>query len=175
MIESKKSHQLIIDQSHKGHSHPCLFETSIEGFKFTVNNFQICFSYERAQKNEDIIIIEQLLRFEEVLPLVDWSRLTFREFESFLRDVNSSPCVAKKDILKKPRSFLIFGEMNWMDVVRVKKGLDIVKQSIGSIISLDFISSCSKISIGFKELHNSGVLKDDHFYKIHEFNSKSLN
>lgn len=169
MFESKKSNKLIMDQSHRGNSHPCQFDTSIKEFRFTANNFQICFEYEGTQKNEDIVIIEQLLRFEEVLPFLDWSRLTFREFESFLRDVNSSQCVETSK-LKKAQELFNFWKDQLAYVVRVKQGLDIIKQNIGTIRGLDFIDSCLKISKGFKDLHRSGLLEYDAFYKIHEFN-----
>ena len=93
VFESKKAKNILLDLLHQGEASFCEYKYQTEQTSFSLNNFQICFRPLTKLCEDELIITEQLLRFEEVLNLDQWKNLSFREFESFLRDINSSPSV----------------------------------------------------------------------------------
>jgi len=170
MFESKKALNILSELSHQGTATPCVFEESFESCDFSVNNFQICFLSKGNLHEDELIIIEQLLRFEEVLPFKDWQMLSFREFESFLRDKNSSPSVFGVNI-KSTSTFFSEWKKKLKNIVRVKKGLDVLKQSSGDLSEFNFIEACDRLDSAFKKLHLEGIFEDDHFYKIYHYSN----
>jgi hypothetical protein len=173
MFETKKATHVLADLGHLGISEPVVFESVVNKVSFSLNNFQICFNPVETIPPEVLIIIEQLLRFEEVLPLKDWCQLNFREFDNFMRDQNSTPSVDIKNARAVQKSFDLW-KKSLTDIIRVKKGLDIIKQSIGSLGEISFIDACVKISETFKTLHLEGVFIHKEFYRIKEYNSKDF-
>tara|TARA_B100000925_G_C22003482_1_gene472469 strand:- start:1083 stop:1724 length:642 start_codon:yes stop_codon:yes gene_type:complete len=170
MFESKKALNLLAEKGHQGHAEPSIYIQKIKACTFSVNNFQICFIPSTDLIEDELVIIEQLLRFEEVLTLSDWENLSFREFESFLRDKNSSPSVYGVNFQKVNDHYNTWKNI-LSNIIRVRKGLDILKQKVGSVEKCTFIEACVKINHGFSDLHKECVFKENHFYKIYEFNA----
>ena len=172
MFESKKAKNILLDLLHQGvasfgqHQY---IKTSIE---FTLNNFQICFNPRSSTSEDELIITEQLLRFEEILNLNQWKNLSFRELENFLRDINSTPSVSQTNF---PQTKVLFDRVkdDLLEAVLVKKALEIVKQSIGNISEDDYIVSCQKIAKGFSTLAAEGIFSERNFFRIYEYDNIS--
>ena len=164
MFITNKAQKLLTSISHQGRASFAAHEYQALDTTFTANSFQICFEFSNAvqQSSENLVILEQLLRFEEVLPYREIENLSFREFESFLRDENSKPSVSIKDSAYVNKLFNQWKQAI-LPAVRVKKSLELQLQICKSVNSDSFIHACVKIERLFSGLIKEGYLTKGHF------------
>ena len=117
---------------------------------------------------EQKVIIEQLMRFSEVMTYKELIGLDFRELENFLRDQNSKPCISPLDFIKIEKEFIFI--KNFLKPVLIfKKGFDLQQKILPSIKGVDFITSCKKLKELFSSVDNEFALNKPKFYQIQEW------
>ena len=113
------------------HEGNALFHIDYSGVLF----FEIDNEFER-------IVLFQLLRFSEILDLDSLMRMSWREFENFMRDNNINPAIKAEKAYSAEREYnQIKQKLN--APLKALKGLELQQQKYSSVEGKNFIECCA--------------------------------
>ena len=168
LLKSNKASKLVKNSMYTKNLLNVVFERECTHFGVHYGDGEMGVVFSEVASFEQKVIVEQLMRFSEVMTYKEVITLDFRELENFLRDENAVPCISPINFKKVEEEFTSIKNL-LKPVFIFKKGFELQQKTLPSIEDIDFITSCKKLNELFDAIDREFILNQPKFYQIQEW------